>query len=112
MALHMPQSVNPTYWLTEPAPEPHDVHWPFFSASFMQKWLSKIVIAFACLILTTLFLVPVVLVQGLTNLSALEYFFPFLTLILSMYVNVLPFSFTFKKQYSNAHCAKRYAGRL
>ncbi|CAF2192323.1 CSC1-like protein At1g69450 [Brassica rapa] len=84
MALHMPQSVNPTYWLTEPAPEPHDVHWPFFSASFMQKWLSKIVIAFACLILTALFLVPVVLVQGLTNLSALEYFFPFLTLILSM----------------------------
>ncbi|CAN8239047.1 unnamed protein product [Cochlearia groenlandica] len=84
MALHMPQSINPTYWLTEPAPEPSDVHWPFFSASFMQKWLAKIVIVFACLLLTILFLVPVVLVQGLTNLSALEYFFPFLTLILSM----------------------------
>lgn len=101
MALHMPQSANPTYWLTEPAPEPHDVHWPFFSASFMQKWLSKIVIAFACLILTALFLVPVVLVQGLTNLSALEYFFPFLTLILSMYVKLFPFPLHFKNTLSS-----------
>ncbi|XP_010511974.1 PREDICTED: CSC1-like protein At1g69450 [Camelina sativa] len=85
-ALHMPQSINPTYWLTEPAPEPHDVHWPFFSASFMQKWLAKILVVFACLLLTILFLVPVVLVQGLTNLPALEFMFPFLTLILSMKV--------------------------
>ncbi|AEE34926.1 CSC1-like protein [Arabidopsis thaliana] len=85
-ALHMPQSINPTYWLTEPAPEPHDVHWPFFSASFMQKWLAKILVVFACLLLTILFLVPVVLVQGLTNLPALEFMFPFLSLILSMKV--------------------------
>ncbi|XP_010551412.1 PREDICTED: CSC1-like protein At1g69450 [Tarenaya hassleriana] len=84
MALHMPQSINPTYWLTEPAPEPHDVHWPFISASFMQKWLSKIVIVVTFILLTVLFLIPVVVVQGLTNLTALEYFFPFLKLFLTI----------------------------
>lgn len=63
----------------------------------MQKWLAKIVVVFACLLLTILFLVPVVLVQGLTNLPALEFMFPFLTLILSMYVHI--FHFNYLEQY-------------
>ncbi|WVZ12774.1 hypothetical protein V8G54_017304 [Vigna mungo] len=40
-AFHIKQSVNPTHWITEFAPEPRDVYWPFFSESFMRRWISK-----------------------------------------------------------------------
>ncbi|KAF4396375.1 hypothetical protein G4B88_019175 [Cannabis sativa] len=83
-AFHMQQSINPTHWVTEEAPEPHDVYWPFFSSSFMRRWISKLVIIVACILLTILFLIPVVLVQGLTNLSQLEMWFPFLKSFLTI----------------------------
>lgn len=83
-ALHLQQSVDPTQWVTELAPEPHDVYWPFFSKSFMRRWISKLVVVVLCIVFTIMFLVPVVLVQGLTNLSQLETLFPFLTSILTM----------------------------
>ncbi|KAK9272214.1 hypothetical protein L1049_002585 [Liquidambar formosana] len=41
IALHIQQGVNPTEWVTEQAPEPHDVHWPFFSASFIKDGFSS-----------------------------------------------------------------------
>ncbi|KAJ4711405.1 CSC1-like protein [Melia azedarach] len=84
IAFHMQQSTNPTHWVTEQAPEPHDVYWPFFSSSFLRRWISKLVIIVACTILTILFLIPVLLVQGLTNLSQLEVWFPFLKSILTI----------------------------
>lgn len=84
IACHMQQSTNPTQWVTEEAPEPHDVYWPFFSSSFIRKWISKLVILVAFIVLTILFLIPVVVVQGLTNLSQLEIWFPFLTGFLSI----------------------------
>ncbi|MCH82948.1 ERD (early-responsive to dehydration stress) family protein, partial [Trifolium medium] len=40
-AFHLQPSINPTQWITEPAPQPHDVYWPFFSESFMKQWISK-----------------------------------------------------------------------
>ncbi|KAK7307086.1 hypothetical protein VNO77_39833 [Canavalia gladiata] len=83
-AFHMQQSVNPTQWITEFAPEPRDVYWPFFSESFMRRWISKLVIVVVCTLYTITFLIPVVIVQGLTNLSQLEILFPFLTSILSI----------------------------
>ncbi|KAK4753565.1 hypothetical protein SAY87_001669 [Trapa incisa] len=83
-AFHMQQSINPIQWITEEAPEPHDVYWPFFSSSFMKKWLSKLVVIVACILLTILFLIPVVVVQGLTNLNQLEVWFPFLKSILTI----------------------------
>lgn len=83
-ALHIQQGVNPTEWVTEQAPEPHDVHWPFFSASFLKRWILKLVVIVACIVLTVLFLVPVVIVQGLTHLDQLEIWFPFLKGILSI----------------------------
>lgn len=83
-AFHVQQSVNPTYWLTEQAPEPHDVYWPFFSSSFMRRWLSKLVVVVACTLLTFLFLIPVLVVQGLTNLNQLQIWFPFLKSILTV----------------------------
>ncbi|KAL1317525.1 hypothetical protein HN51_069766 [Arachis hypogaea] len=83
-ASSLQQSINPTLWNTELAPEPHDVYWPFFSESFMQRWISKLVVVAASILFTILFLIPVVFVQGLTNLSQLEVLFPFLTTILTI----------------------------
>ncbi|XP_068468368.1 CSC1-like protein At1g69450 isoform X4 [Phaseolus vulgaris] len=83
-AFHLKQSVNPTHWITELAPEPRDVYWPFFSESFMRRWISKLVVVFLCTLFTISFLLPVVFVQGLTNLSQLEILFPFLTSMLSI----------------------------
>ncbi|KAJ6902586.1 hypothetical protein NC651_020154 [Populus alba x Populus x berolinensis] len=81
---HQQQSTNPTHWLTEEAPQPNDVFWPFFSSSFMGRWISKLLVVVACILLTILFLIPVVVVQGLTNLSQLEVWFPFLKSILTI----------------------------
>ncbi|KAK7309817.1 hypothetical protein RJT34_06865 [Clitoria ternatea] len=83
-AFHLQQSVNPTHWITELAPEPRDVYWPFFSESFMRRWISKLVVVVASTLFTMLFLIPVIVVQGLTNLSQLEVLFPFLTSILTI----------------------------
>ncbi|XP_011017881.1 PREDICTED: CSC1-like protein At1g69450 isoform X1 [Populus euphratica] len=81
---HLQQSTNPTHWLTEEAPQPNDVFWPFFSSSFMGRWISKLLVVVACILLTVVFLIPVVVVQGLTNLSQLEVWFPFLKSILTI----------------------------
>ncbi|CAN0896507.1 CSC1-like protein At1g69450 [Linum grandiflorum] len=82
-ALHLQQSINPLHWITEEAPEPDDVYWPFFSSTFMQRWTSKLLIVAVCILLTILFLIPVVVVQGLANLSQLEAWFPALTGIIT-----------------------------
>ncbi|XP_042021343.1 CSC1-like protein HYP1 isoform X1 [Salvia splendens] len=81
---HLQQGVNPTDWQTEPAPDPQDVYWPFFSASFITRWMCSVIVIFACLIITILFLVPVFIAQGLTNLTQLETMLPFLSGILRM----------------------------
>lgn len=83
-AFHLQPSINPTQWITEPAPAPKDVYWPFFSESFMKQWVSKLVVIVVCILFTISFLIPVVLVQGLTNLKQLEILFPFLASILSI----------------------------
>lgn len=84
IALHMLQANNPTQWLTEQAPEPQDVYWPFFSTTFMGRWISKLTVIGSCVLVTILFLIPVFIVQGLTNLAQLETYFPFLKGILTM----------------------------
>ncbi|XP_022741388.1 CSC1-like protein HYP1 [Durio zibethinus] len=84
IALHIQQGINPTEWVTEKAPEPKDVYWPFFSASFIKRWIFKIAVVVAYIALTILFLIPVVLVQGLTHLDQLETWLPFLKGVLSL----------------------------
>ncbi|QCE12610.1 CSC1-like protein HYP1 [Vigna unguiculata] len=86
IALNIQESVNPTHWITEQAPEPQDVYWPFFSVTFIRRWISKLVAFVACNVLTMLFLIPVALVQGLTHLDQLETMFPSLKSILRMAV--------------------------
>ncbi|KAL2546717.1 CSC1-like protein [Forsythia ovata] len=83
-SFRMQQSDNSTEWVTEQAPEPHDVYRPFFSSVFMRKWILKLVVIVACLLLTILFFIPVLIVQGLTNLYQLEILFPFLKSFLNM----------------------------
>ncbi|KAE9590340.1 hypothetical protein Lal_00028003 [Lupinus albus] len=78
IALNIQESINPTEWISEQAPEPHDVYWPLFTVSFIRRWISKLVVFVACAYLTILFLIPVAIVQGLTHLDQLITFFPFL----------------------------------
>ncbi|CAH9139281.1 unnamed protein product [Cuscuta epithymum] len=84
VALNIRQSSNPTEWVTEPSPDPEDVYWPFFSASFFKRWFCNVAVYTACVVLTVLFLIPVLIVQGLTHLEQLEIWFPFLTGVLRM----------------------------
>ncbi|RDY00136.1 CSC1-like protein HYP1, partial [Mucuna pruriens] len=86
IALNILEGVNPTHWITEKAPEPHDVYWPFFSVTFIRRWISKMVAYIAFNVLTIVFLIPVALVQGLTHLDQLETMFPSLRSILRMAV--------------------------
>ncbi|KAK9675958.1 hypothetical protein RND81_11G044400 [Saponaria officinalis] len=108
IASRLQQSENPTEWITEKAPDPDDVYWPFFQSSFLRRWMSKVVIIVTYILVTVLFILPVVLVQGLTNLSQLEILFPFLqsiwsakyirevitgylpNLILQLFLNLIP----------------------
>ncbi|XP_021739987.1 CSC1-like protein At1g69450 [Chenopodium quinoa] len=78
IASRLQQSEKPTEWVTEQAPEPNDVYWPFFQSTFLHRWMSRVVIIITSILLTVLFLIPVVLVQSLANLSQLEVWFPFL----------------------------------
>ncbi|RHN44308.1 putative calcium-dependent channel, 7TM region phosphate [Medicago truncatula] len=84
IALNSQPGVNPTHWITEPAPEPHDVYWPFFSVTFIRRWISRLAVFVACIALTILFLIPVAVVQGLTHLDQLETMFPPLRSILRL----------------------------
>lgn len=85
-ALHIRQSIDPTQWVTEPAPEPHDVYWPLFSALFMQRWICNLVVFVASIVLSVVFFIPVAFVQSLTYLPQLEKYFPFLKGILRIAV--------------------------
>lgn len=85
-AVHIRQSIKPVEWVTEEAPEPHDVYWPFFSTSFLQRWISKVVVLVASVLLIVVFLIIVAFVQGLTYLDQLEIWFPFLKKILAITV--------------------------
>ncbi|CAM0949320.1 unnamed protein product [Alopecurus aequalis] len=44
-AIYIRQSDNPTEWQTEHAPDPHDVYWPNFSTTFMERWISKAIVS-------------------------------------------------------------------
>lgn len=83
-ALHIQQGMNPIEWVTERCPEPRDVHWPFFSTSFIKRWICQVVVVIACVALIILYFIPIVVVQGLANLDELVTWFPFLKNVLKM----------------------------
>ncbi|XP_056167486.1 CSC1-like protein RXW8 isoform X2 [Syzygium oleosum] len=72
------QSLNPMLWVTDLAPEPHDVYWSNLCIPFRQLWIRKIATLLAAIVFMFLFLIPVTFVQGLTQLDQLHHSFPFL----------------------------------
>lgn len=71
-------SNNPMSWVTNYAPEPHDVYWSNLCIPCGQIWLRRIATLLAAVVFMFLFLIPVTFVQGLTQLDQLQYLFPFL----------------------------------
>ncbi|GMJ15253.1 hypothetical protein like AT1G58520 [Hibiscus trionum] len=85
VAAQVLQSSNPMLWVTELAPEPHDVYWSNLSIPYKQVWFRKITTLIASVVFMLVFLVPVTFVQGLTQgvqLGQLSYGLPFLKEIL------------------------------
>lgn len=72
------QSSNPMYWVTDLAPEPHDVYWSNLWIPYRQLWFRKIAILVFSIVFVLLFIIPVAFVQGLTHLDQLRQIFPFL----------------------------------
>ncbi|XVF39746.1 hypothetical protein PTKIN_Ptkin01aG0057600 [Pterospermum kingtungense] len=82
IAAEVLQSHNPMLWVTQLAPEPHDVYWSNLSIPYKQVWLRKIATLLGSVVFMFLFLIPVTFVQGLTQLDQLSHTFPFLQGIL------------------------------
>ncbi|CAN6450679.1 unnamed protein product [Victoria cruziana] len=82
VAAQVLQSSNPMTWVTDLAPEPHDVYWSNLWIPFGQLWIRRIVTLLASVVFMFLFLIPVTFVQGLTQLEQLQHTFPFLRNIL------------------------------
>ncbi|XP_031388973.1 CSC1-like protein RXW8 [Punica granatum] len=69
-------STNPMSWVTNYAPEPHDVYWKNLSIPFAQLWLRKIAILLTAIGFSVVFIAPVTFVQSLTELNRLQHKFP------------------------------------
>lgn len=82
MAAQIQQTSNPMLWVTDVAPEPHDVYWSNICIPYRQLWFRKITLLVASIAFMLVFLIPVTFVQGLTQLDKLQKMFPFLTEIL------------------------------
>ncbi|KAG4934278.1 hypothetical protein JHK87_048280 [Glycine soja] len=76
------QTSNPMLWVTDVAPEPHDVYWSNICIPYRQLWIRRIATLAASVAFMLVFLIPVTFVQGLTQLEKLQKMFPFLTGIL------------------------------
>lgn len=77
------QTSNPMLWVTDLAPEPHDVYWSNLWLPYRQLWIRQIGTLLASIVFMFLFLVPVTFVQGLSQLDQLQQVFPFLKVILN-----------------------------
>uniref|UniRef100_A0A5B7AAW7 Putative Lipases,hydrolases, acting on ester bonds isoform 1 n=1 Tax=Davidia involucrata TaxID=16924 RepID=A0A5B7AAW7_DAVIN len=82
VASQIPQSSNPMSWVTDLAPEPHDIYWKNLSIPYRQLWIRRIATLLAAIVFMFVFLLPVTFVQGLILLEELEKRFPFLRGIL------------------------------
>lgn len=72
------QSRNPTVWLTEWAPEPHDVYWDNLAIPYVSLTIRRLVVAVAFFFLTFFFMIPIAIVQTLANIEGIEKAVPFL----------------------------------
>ncbi|ESQ29570.1 hypothetical protein EUTSA_v10023298mg [Eutrema salsugineum] len=76
------QSTNPMLWVTDLAPEPHDVYWRNLNIPYRQLWIRRIATLVGAVAFMFVFLIPVTFIQGLTQLEQLSHAFPFLRGIL------------------------------
>ncbi|KAK3030219.1 hypothetical protein RJ639_038342 [Escallonia herrerae] len=76
------QSPNPMLWVTELAPEPHDLCWKNLCIPYKLLWIRKIASLLAFIVFMFFFLAPVSLVTGLASLDKLQNTFPFMRRIL------------------------------
>ncbi|TVU20088.1 hypothetical protein EJB05_36281 [Eragrostis curvula] len=72
------QTINPTVWLTEWAPEPRDVYWNNLSIPFVSLTVRRLIIAVAFFFLNFFYVIPIAMVQSLANLEGIEKAVPFL----------------------------------
>lgn len=72
------QSRNPTFWLTEWAPEPRDVYWDNLAIPYVSLTIRRLVVAVAFFFLTFFFMIPITIVQTLANIEGIEKAVPFL----------------------------------
>ncbi|KAE9599966.1 hypothetical protein Lal_00046283 [Lupinus albus] len=82
IAAQTPQSSNPMLWVTDLAPEPHDVYWSNICIPYRQLWIRKIATLVASIVFMIVFLIPVTFVQSLTQLDKLQKMLPFMTRML------------------------------
>ncbi|KAE8657040.1 CSC1-like protein [Hibiscus syriacus] len=84
VAAQVLQSSNPMLWVTQLAPEPHDVYWSNLGIPYKQVWIYKIATLLCALALVFVFCFPVAFVQGLTRPDVLKHWFPRLEKLLEM----------------------------
>ncbi|KAL0667921.1 hypothetical protein Bca4012_030625 [Brassica carinata] len=82
------QSSNPMLWVSDLAPEPHDVYWRNLNIPYRQLWIRRIATLVGAVAFMFVFLIPVTFIQGLTQLEQLSHAFPFLRGILKKQLNV------------------------
>ncbi|XP_047310952.1 CSC1-like protein At3g21620 [Impatiens glandulifera] len=78
------QTRNPSFWLTEWAPEPRDVYWNNLAIPYVSLSIRKLIIAVAFFFLTFFFMIPIAFVQSLANIEGIEKALPFLRPIIEM----------------------------
>ncbi|XP_008790275.3 CSC1-like protein RXW8 [Phoenix dactylifera] len=76
------QSSNPMLWVTDQAPEPHDVYWPNLWIPYRQLWIRRITILVASIFLMIMLVPPITFLQGLTQLEELKEKLPFVKIII------------------------------
>ncbi|XP_077247363.1 hyperosmolality-gated Ca2+ permeable channel 1.8-like isoform X1 [Tasmannia lanceolata] len=80
------QSKNPTLWLTDWAPEPHDLYWRNLAIPFVSLSIRKLVISVSVFALVFFYMIPIAFVQSLANLEGLEKVAPFLQPVIELKV--------------------------
>ncbi|KAF6173235.1 hypothetical protein GIB67_026930 [Kingdonia uniflora] len=78
------QTINPTMWMTEWAPEPRDIYWHNLAIPFVSLTIRRLIIAVAFFFLTFFFIIPIALVQSLANIEGIEKAVPFLKPVIEM----------------------------
>ncbi|CAM0875499.1 unnamed protein product [Alopecurus aequalis] len=76
------QTSNPMKWVTSLAPERDDMYWSNLWLPYKQLWIRRIATLLGSIVFMVIFLAPVTVIQGLSQLETLQQRLPFLKGIL------------------------------